>query len=121
MHQGSALFSDFERTPTSCLRIFKQPRVLPKFQSRRVFEPLEYSGRQEESALILPHSSPYIWYDPMESQARAVEDQGRAARDAAEVVRNTQPQPERLPKAKKGRGTPFVAEDKSDVDLSQDR
>ena len=41
-------------------------------------------------------------HDLMETDAK---DQGRAARDAAEVVRNTQPQPERLPKANKGRGT----------------
>ena len=39
------------------------------------------------------------------TETGAGKDQGRAARNAAEVVRNTQPQPERLPKAKKGRGT----------------
>ena len=44
-----------------------------------------------------------IAHEPTETDAG--KDQGRAARDGAEVVRNTQPQPERLPNAKKGRGT----------------
>ena len=43
-----------------------------------------------------------VAHEPTETDAG--KDQGRAARDAAEVVRNTQPQPERSPKAKKGRG-----------------
>jgi hypothetical protein len=42
--------------------------------------------------------------DPMETDARAGEVQGRVARDVGEAVRNTQPETELLPEAKKVRG-----------------